>query len=71
MSALHSSPAMKICEIEDGRRRRPVWVMEQLEPSTKLARPTCWIPEWSSRAEEEDISEDVGCSSAGKENNDD
>src|SRR6476646_963759 len=42
-----------------------------VKPMTKLVKPTYRIPEWSSRAEEEYIGEDVGCSPARKENRDD
>ena len=45
--------------------------MEQSKPGKKLVRPTYRIPEWSSRAEEEFICKDVGCSPARKENRDD
>src|SRR5690348_14430956 len=45
--------------------------MEQSKPWKKLVRPTSCIPEWSSRAEEEYVCEDVGCSPARKGNRDD
>jgi hypothetical protein len=72
MSVVRSSPEMKICEINDqAGERRPVVIMEQSKPVRKLVRPTYRIPEWSSRAEEEYICVDVGCSPARKENRDD
>jgi hypothetical protein len=53
---------MKICE---GQQEKAAGrIMEQLKPATKLVRPTYRIPEWSSRAEEEFIGKDVGCSPA-------
>jgi hypothetical protein len=59
---------MKICEINgQAGERRPFSIMEQSKPVTKLVRPTYGIPEWSSRAEEEYLCEDVGCSPARKE----
>src|SRR5215831_12072561 len=62
---------MKICEIRAKQEKAAGRIMEQLKPATKLVRPTYRIPEWSSRAEEEFIGEDVGCSPARKENGDD
>ena len=53
---------MKICEINgQAGERRPFNIMEQSKPVTKLVRPTYGIPEWSSRAEEECLCEDVEC----------
>ena len=64
-----SSPEMKMCEINgQAGERRPFSIMEQSKPVRKLVRPTYRIPEWSSRAEEEFICKDVGCSPARKEN---
>src|SRR5215472_6524739 len=62
---------MKICEIRAKQEKAAGRIMEQLKPATKLVRPTYRIPEWSSRAEEEFICKDVGCSPARKENGDD
>src|SRR5690242_464348 len=63
---------MKICEINgQAGERRPFNIMEQSKPLTKLVRPTYGIPEWSSRAEEEYLCEDVGCSPARKEQRND
>src|SRR6478672_13391301 len=63
---------MKICEINGkAGERRPFSIMEQSKPVTKLVRPTYGIPEWSSRAEEEYLCEDVGCSPARKEQRND
>src|SRR3974377_1235854 len=45
--------------------------MGQSKPVRKVVRPTYGIPEWSTRAEEEYLCKDVGCSPAGKENRDD
>ena len=48
MTGFRSSPEMKMCEIRvEQKKAAALEVMEQSKPTTKLAKPICWIPEWS------------------------